>query len=88
MDQKLKDLVVKMDAATGEGKTDAIAAIVKELVTQRTQMSDRMMTMQGRMMGHMMQRMMRMQGAMRGVMNRGGQPGAMPSLKSCPLMKE
>lgn len=43
MNQRLKDLVAKMDAASGEDKTDAIAAVVKELVTQRTQMSDRMM---------------------------------------------
>ena len=87
MDQKLKDLVAKMDAAKGEAKIDAVAAVVRDLVTQRTQMSDRMMTMQGRMMGHMMQHMMSMQGGMRGMMNRGGQPGAMPSLESCPLMK-
>jgi hypothetical protein len=72
MDQTLDELVAKMDAATGADKTDAIAAVVKELVAQRRQISDRMMTMQGRMMQHMMS----MPGGM-GMMHRGGQAAPM-----------
>jgi hypothetical protein len=87
MDQKLKDLVGKMDAASGSAKTDAIAAVVKELVAERTDMSSRMMMMDGRMMQHMMQHMMSMQGGMMSMMNRGTQAGTMPSLDNCPVMK-
>jgi hypothetical protein len=87
MDQKLKDLVAQMDAATGAKKADAIAAVVKELVAERANMSGRMMTMQEGMMQHMMQHMMSMQGAMMGMMNRGGQSATMPSLDTCPVMK-
>ena len=36
-------------------KSDAIAAVVKEMVAERTQMRAQMMTMDDRMMGHMMQ---------------------------------
>jgi hypothetical protein len=87
MDQKLKDLVAQMDAATGTKKADAIAAVVKELVTERTNMSGRMMMMQDGMMQHMMQHMMSMQGGMMSMMNRGDQSSAMPSLENCPVMK-
>jgi len=87
MDQKLKDLVAQMDAATGAKKADAIAAVVKELVAERTNMSGRMMMMQDGMMQHMMQHMMSMQGGMMSMMNRGGQSSAMPSLENCPVMK-
>jgi len=36
--RKLDDLVAKMNAATGEAKVDAIAAVVTELVAQRKAM--------------------------------------------------
>ena len=85
--QKLQDLVAKMDAARGGEKVDAVAAVVKELVAQRTDMSGRMMMTQDRMMGHMMQHMMLMQGGMMSMMNRGSQSGAMQSLENCPVMK-
>lgn len=88
LDQKLADLVAKMDAARGTKKVDAIAAVVKGLATERSQMRDDMMAMQSRMMGHMMQHMMSMQGNMMGTMNRGGgQAGATPSMENCPMMK-
>jgi len=86
MDQKLNDLVKKMDAARGTDKVDALAAVVKEMVSQRAQMRDRMMAMQAEMMTHMMQHMTAMQGGMMG--NRGGQAGAMQSMTDCPMMKE
>ncbi len=54
MNKKLDDLVAKMDAARGTEKVDAIAAVVKELAAQRSQMGNQMMMMQGRMMEHMM----------------------------------
>lgn len=89
MDQKLNDLVKKMDAARGTDKVDAVAGIVKEMVSQRAQMRDRMMAMQDQMMSHMMQHMTAMQGGMMSMMaNRGGQAGAMQSMTDCPMMKE
>lgn len=89
MDQKLSDLVKKMDAARGTDKVDALAAVVKEMVSQRGQMRDRMMAMQGEMMTHMMQHMSAMQGGMMSMMgNRGGQTTAMQSMADCPMMKE
>ena len=89
LDQKLNELVAKMDAAKGTVKVDAIASVVKELVAQRAQMRDDMTAMQGRMIGHMMQHMMSMQGGMMGMMNRGsGQTGAASSpMETCPMMK-
>ena len=86
LDQKLDGLVAKMAAARGTDKVDAIAAVVKEMVTQRTQMRDQMMTMDDRMMGHMMQHMTSMQGGMMSMMN-GGQKSAVPSMDNCPMMK-
>ena len=83
-DQKLDALVTKMNAARGTDKVDAIAAVVKEMVTQRTQMRDQMMTMDDRMMGHMMQHMTSMQG---GMMSRG-QSSAASSMDNCPMMKD
>jgi hypothetical protein len=86
LDQKLDALVSKMNAARGTDKVDAIAAVVKEMVTQRTQMRDQMMTMDDRMMGHMIQHMTSMQGGMMSMMN-GGQKSAVPSMDNCPMMK-
>lgn len=71
-----------MNAARGTEKVDALAAVVNELVAQRTQMRDRMTAMQDRMMGHMMS----MQGGMMGMANRG-QTREPPSIQNCPLMK-
>jgi len=88
MDQKLNDLVKKMDAARGTDKVDALAAVVKEMVSQRAQMRDRMMAMQDEMMTHMMQHMSAMGGMMSMMGTRGGQAGAMQSMNDCPIMKE
>jgi len=71
-DQRLDDLVAKMNAATGTEKADAIAAVVNEMVTQRRTMRDGMMKMQGGMMGHMMEHM---------------QAGK-DSMAMCPMMKQ
>ena len=56
-DQKLSDLVATMNTAKGDEKVAAIAAVVNELATQRTQMQRQMMRMQSRMMDHMMSHM-------------------------------
>lgn len=89
MDQKLNDLIAKIDSARGDdAKIEAIAAVVKQLVAQRTQMHSQMEGMQTRMMNHMTQHMMSMQGGMMSMMNNRGQAGAMPSMSNCPMMKE
>lgn len=86
MDQKVDDLVAKMNAARGGEKVDTIAAVVNELVAQRKQMRGRMTAMQDRMMGHMMGHMTSMQGGMMGMMSHG-QAGEAPSMANCPMMK-
>jgi ABC-type glycerol-3-phosphate transport system substrate-binding protein len=48
-DQKLADLVARMNAATGDAKVEAIAAVVSEIAAQRA----RMTKMQGDAMGHL-----------------------------------
>lgn len=56
MDLKMDALVETMDSATGESKTNATAAALKELVAQR-KMHSMMQGKNGDMMGHMMQHM-------------------------------
>lgn len=70
-DQRLDDLVAKMNAATGQGKVDATTAAVTEIVAQRKSMRDRMMEMHQGMMTHMMEHM---------------QAGP-DSMAMCPMMK-
>jgi hypothetical protein len=76
MDARLDGLVKKMDAAKGSKKADAVAAVVNELVAQRKQMREHMMTMQPEMMKHMMEHMK--MGMMKGVED---------SMSKCPMMK-
>ena len=70
-DQRLDELVAKMNTASGMEKMTATAAVVTEMVTQRRTMRDGMMKMQDGMMSHMMEHM---------------QAGA-ASMASCPMMK-
>lgn len=70
-DQRLDGLVAKMNAASGQEKTDATAAVVTEMVAQRKSMRERMMNMQQRMMAHMGEHM---------------QAGK-ESMATCPIMK-
>ena len=75
MDARLDSLVAAMNAAGGDAKVDATAAVVNELVAQRKTMRDRMMGMGPRMMRHMM---------------RHGRPGMMEGMKpmaDCPMMQ-
>ena len=76
MDARLDDLVKKMNAATGSRKTDAVAAVVNELVAQRKQMREHMMAMQPEMMQHMMAHM-----------RTGMMKGMEESMAKCPMMK-
>jgi hypothetical protein len=71
-DQRLDDLVGKMNAASGMEKADATAAVVTEMVTQRRTMRDGMTKMQDAMMAHMMEHM---------------QAGK-DSMAMCPMMKQ
>ena len=48
-DAKLNDLVVKMNAANGEQKVDAIAAVVSEMVAQGQARHEKMAAMQSKM---------------------------------------
>ena len=52
-DLRLDGLVAQMNAATGQPKVDATAAVVSEMVAQRKAMRDGMMKMQPSMMAHM-----------------------------------
>jgi len=70
-DQRLDDLVVKMNTASGTDKTAATAAVVTEMVAQSRTMRDGMMKMQKDMMTHMMEHM---------------QAGK-DSMAMCPMMK-
>jgi hypothetical protein len=71
-DQRLDDLVGKMNAASGREKADATAAVVSEMVIQRRTMRDGMMKMEHGMMAHMMEHM---------------QSGK-DSMAMCPMMKQ
>jgi hypothetical protein len=71
-DQRLDDLVVKMNTASGMEKMAATAAVVTEMVTERRTMRDGMMKMREGMMSHMMEHM---------------QAGT-ASMAMCPMMKQ
>jgi hypothetical protein len=71
-DQRLDELVAKMNNASGMEKMAATAAVVSEMVTERRTMRDGMMKMQEGMMSHMMEHM---------------QAGA-GSMAMCPMMKQ
>lgn len=70
-DQRLDGLVVKMNAASGQAKVDATAAVVTEIAAQRKTMREGMMNVHVGMMGHMMEHM---------------QAGPQ-SMAMCPMMK-
>lgn len=71
-DQRLDDLVVRMNTASGMEKTTATAAVVTEMITQRRTMREGMMKMQDGTMSHMMEHM---------------QAGA-ASMAMCPMMMQ
>jgi hypothetical protein len=57
MDARLEQLVQQMNAATGEARIDAMAAVINELFEQRQMMHEMMMEMGPGMMGQMMMHM-------------------------------
>ncbi|MDP3720377.1 MAG: hypothetical protein Q8T13_21655 [Acidobacteriota bacterium] len=71
-DQRLTDLVTRMNSASGAEQTTAIAAAVTEMVAQSRSMREGMMKMQQGMMPHMMEHM---------------QEGK-DSMAMCPMMKQ
>jgi hypothetical protein len=71
-DQRLDDLVAKMNTAAGMEKMTATANVVSEMVTERRTMRDGMMKMQEGMMSHMMEHMQAGTG----------------SMAMCPMMKQ
>jgi hypothetical protein len=76
MDARLDELVKTMNAATGSKKTNAVAAVINELVAQRKQMREHMMAMQPEMMKHMMAHM-----------GMGMMKCMEDSMSKCPMMK-
>ena len=76
LDTKLDSLLAAMNAAKGNKKVDATAAVINELATQRKAMRDHMMAMGPQMMQHMMQH-----GRM------GMMEGMMKSMSACPMMQ-
>lgn len=75
MDARLQKMVEAMNAAKGAKKTDAMAAVISELVTQRKAMRDMAMNMQPMMAQHMAEHM------------HEAMAGAMKSMQDCPMMK-
>ena len=76
MDAKLQTLVADMNKAKGSSKVDKTAAVVTELVAQRSMMQKQMMDMHPKMIEHMTQHMQ--SGMMKGMAD---------SMSSCPMMK-
>ena len=77
MDERLDNLVAEMNKAKGSAKVDRMAAVITELVAQRTQMRDQMMTMMPAMMEHMQHHMA--EGMMQNMSS---------SMENCPMMKD
>ena len=57
MDARLDAKVAAMDAAKGDQKVEAMAAVIKEMVSQRKEMQEHMMNMHDMKKGHMMEHM-------------------------------
>jgi len=75
MDAKLQTLVAEMNKAKGSAKVEKTAAVVSELVAQRSMMQKQMMEMHPKMMEHMMAHM------------KSGMMKAMASsMSGCPMM--
>jgi hypothetical protein len=75
MNNKLQALVDSMNKAKGSERTDRMAAVINELVAQRSMMMKEMMEMQPEMMQHMMAHM------------HSGMMSGMQSMANCPMMK-
>ena len=72
-DQTLNELIARIETARGDDdKIDAVTAVLKEMVRQRTQMREQIVAKAQQMTAHMREHM---SGGMQGMMN-------------CPMMKE
>lgn len=76
MDASLDQKVAAMNAAKGNAKVDAMAAVINEMATQRTQMMAKMSGMQDHMMAHMA-----------GHVAQSGATAMRQSMAQCPMMK-
>lgn len=76
MDAKVQALVADMNKARGSAKVDKTAAVVTELVAQRSMMQKHMTEMMPKMMSHMTQHMQ--SGMMKSMSD---------SMSGCPMMK-
>ena len=76
MDSSLDQKVAAMNAAKGNAKVDAMAAVINEMATQRTQMMSKMSGMQDQMMAHMGEHMAQ-----------SGSAAMKQSMAQCPMMK-
>jgi len=75
-DARLQPLIDKMNAAKGEAKVDAMAAVLTELVRQRTATREHMTQMSQMMMPNMM-----------GAMMQGMSADMRKLAAQCPMMK-
>ena len=76
MDATLDQKVAAMNAAKGNAKVDAMAAVINEMASQRKQMMSRMSGTQDQMMAHMGEHMAQ-----------PGTPAMRQSMAQCPMMK-
>ena len=79
-DTRLSDLADRMNEVSAEAKVEAMAALLNEIVTQRTSMHERMSTMHNRMMGHMMEHMA-------AAMPEVEREAMHEAMQGCPMMK-
>ena len=57
MDTRLDEKLAAMNASKGDQKVEAMAAVIKEMVSQRKEMQEHMMKMHDMGKGHMMEHM-------------------------------
>ncbi len=75
-DAKLDRLLERMDRAQGPAKTDAMAAVISELVSEREEWGRREMAIEPEMMQHLVAHM-----------QSGTMTGMLRSLRTCPLVQ-
>lgn len=76
MDASLDQKVIAMNAARGNAKVDAMAAVINEMATQRKQMVAKMSSMPDKMMAHMSEHMAQ-----------SGSTAMRQSMAQCPMMQ-
>jgi hypothetical protein len=76
MDASLDQKVAAMNAAKGNAKVDAMAAVINEMASQRKQMMSKMTGTESQMMAHMGEHMAQ-----------SGGPAMRQSVAQCPMMQ-